>query len=95
MEAASFATPSVPLADFIAEPAVMEAESALERIRDSELNAWPVTDGMGVLGLLSRARIEQTKANCAEATDLKDRVDPRYFPHVHGRSSAVIRCWAE
>ncbi len=61
----------------------MNVQSALDRIQNSEFNAWPVTSESGVVGVLSLARLQQSKANGAEATDLKDLISPREFPHVH------------
>jgi chloride channel protein, CIC family len=64
-------------------PADMTVLAAVERLRNSEFNAWPVTDEIGLYGVLSRIRLERAKVNGAEATDLNDLVDSRRFPHVH------------
>jgi CIC family chloride channel protein len=61
----------------------MTVQAALERIHNSEFNTWPVTDERGVVGVVRLARLERAKANGAEATDLKDLIHPREFPHVH------------
>jgi CIC family chloride channel protein len=61
----------------------MTVQAALERIHNSEFNTWPVTDERGVVGVVRLARFERAKANGAEATDLKDLIHPREFPHVH------------
>lgn len=42
-----------------------------------------MADERGVVGVVSLTRLERAKANGAEATDLKDLVNPREFPHVH------------
>jgi CIC family chloride channel protein len=61
----------------------MTVQAALDRIHNSEFNTWPVTDERGVVGVVRLARLERAKTNGAEATDLKDLIDPREFPHVH------------
>jgi chloride channel protein, CIC family len=61
----------------------MTVQAALERIHNSEFNTWPVTDEQGVVGVVRLARLERAKANGAEATDLRDLINPREFPHVH------------
>jgi chloride channel protein, CIC family len=61
----------------------LKVGAALQRVRNSEWKAWPVTDERGVVGVLSLARLERAQAGGSDATDLKDLIDPREFPHVH------------
>jgi chloride channel protein, CIC family len=61
----------------------LKVEAALARVQNSEFNAWPVIDERGVVGVLSLARLQRSKANGADNTDLKDLIHPRDFPHVH------------
>jgi len=54
-----------------------------ERVRSSEFHAWPVTDERGIVGMVSRAQLEQARVNGEETNLLRAFVDARHFPHVH------------
>jgi len=64
-------------------PAQITVREALERVRSSTLNTWPVTDGRGVVGVLSLAMLEDEYARGVGAEFLSDLVDGSGFPHVH------------
>ena len=49
----------------------------------SAFHAWPVVDGRGVVGIVTREQIEQALANGEEDKRLEDFVDASDFPHVH------------
>jgi CIC family chloride channel protein len=54
-----------------------------EKKRSSPFHAWPVTDGEGVQGIVSRAQIDKAVANSEGNKTLEDLIDSRGFPHVH------------
>jgi CIC family chloride channel protein len=62
----------------------MSIQEALERTRSSKFSAWIVTDGDGVAGVLSHARLAQY---ASESNDghraLAELLDPTEFPHLH------------
>ncbi|MGA8765757.1 MAG: CBS domain-containing protein, partial [Candidatus Acidiferrales bacterium] len=47
------------------------------------VHAWPVSDGRGVVGVISQAQIEQAVTKGQEDTSLGDFLDVSEFPHVH------------
>src|SRR6202140_4757748 len=55
---------------------------ALEQIGSSELRSWLVTDQRGVIGVVSRSKLEQELQQSPDKK-LIDLVDPLAFPHVH------------
>src|ERR1700686_172078 len=55
---------------------------ALEQIGSSELRSWLVTDQRGVIGVVSRSKLEQELQQTPDKK-LIDLVDPLAFPHVH------------
>ncbi|MGA8011485.1 MAG: chloride channel protein [Candidatus Acidiferrales bacterium] len=57
-------------------------EASLSR-SGSAVHAWPVSDGRGVVGVISQAQIEQAVTNGQENTPLGDFLDVSEFPHVH------------
>ncbi len=56
---------------------------AFEQVRSSELRGWPVIDGAGVAGVVSRSAIDRELAAGAASKPLGELVDARNFPHVH------------
>ncbi len=54
----------------------------LEHIKSSNLGSWLVIDGRGVIGVISRTKLQEVGADSAEKT-LCDVLDPLIFPHVH------------
>jgi CIC family chloride channel protein len=63
--------------------AELTAEEAFEQVRSSELRAWPVVDGAGVAGVVSRSAIERELAAGAASKPIGELVTARNFPHVH------------
>jgi CIC family chloride channel protein len=60
----------------------LTARQALERMRSSESRSWLVTDERGVIGVISRAKLEQELPANADKR-LLDLVGVIEFPHVH------------
>jgi chloride channel protein, CIC family len=67
----------------------MTLQQALEKVRDSEVTAWPVLNSTGVAGVLSFGRIQQAAAIDAESPSapLTDLLDDKTFPHLHSDHS--------
>ncbi len=63
--------------------AQMTIGEALERTQASEFRSWPVTDGRGVVGIVSRSTLQHALAEGAATRRLTELVDSRDFPHVH------------
>ncbi|MGA2509521.1 MAG: chloride channel protein [Candidatus Acidiferrales bacterium] len=70
-----------------AAPEVMSPETtvreALERARASELHAWPVADGGGLVGVIGLARLQKAASDSEHEKPLKDFIDTANLPHVH------------
>ncbi len=58
-------------------------QEAFETKKGSQWHAWPVTDESGVVGVVSRAQIEQAVAKGDAKKPLRAFLDKREFPHVH------------
>jgi len=63
--------------------AQMSIRDAFERVHSSEFHAWPVTDERGIVGMVSRAQLEQALVDGEETNLLRAFIDARHFPHVH------------
>jgi len=62
---------------------------ALERVVSSELRAWPVADGRGVVGVVSLSVLQQAAAN-GDSKKLSDVLEGSEFPHVHADQSLAV-----
>ena len=58
-------------------------QEAFETKKGSQWHAWPVTDETGIVGVVSRAQIEQAVAKGEAKNPLRNFLDKREFPHVH------------
>lgn len=56
---------------------------ALEKIKDSSLQAWPVNDESGLVGVISREALQKAASAEGGARRLLELLDARSFPHVH------------
>jgi CIC family chloride channel protein len=63
-------------------PAELTVREALERFRLSNARSWIVTDGRGVVGVISRLTLEKEVATQPDQP-LEKIVDMLNFPHVH------------
>jgi CIC family chloride channel protein len=63
--------------------AQMTVREAFEQVHSSQFRAWPVTDGRGVVGVISLATLERELAEGAAAKQLGELVDACAFPHAH------------
>jgi CIC family chloride channel protein len=79
-----------------AAPAIFSPETSIgaaaERVRDSELDAWPVADKVGLWGMITKAKLEGAVAHGLADNKLSELLSegfPRHlpdadeFPHVH------------
>jgi chloride channel protein, CIC family len=71
------------LAEFSVREALEKIEAGVDgNSAANEIRSWLVTDERGVIGVLSRSRLDQEAAQGAEKK-LAELVDPVVFPHVH------------
>ncbi len=63
--------------------AQMTAGEALEKVRDSKLHAWPVSDEHGVIGVVTLNKLKQILAEGGAHKSLRELVDSCNFPHLH------------
>ena len=63
------------------------AAEALEKIKESKLNAWPVNDETGVVGVISREAIEKAVHGGGAARRLSELLDARNVSFVHADQS--------
>jgi CIC family chloride channel protein len=61
----------------------MTVDAALEEVKNSVVHAWPVTDTVGVVGLVSRAALEKAAGSGGGAGTLEEFVTDPEFPHLH------------
>jgi CIC family chloride channel protein len=64
-------------------PATMTVVDAREWIRSSTWQAWPVTEGRDVVGVISAPALERACTDGFGAKHLADLVSQQAFPHVH------------
>jgi CIC family chloride channel protein len=60
---------------------------ALDKVKESPLNAWPVNDDNGVIGVISREALDKAASTGGGARRLVELLDLRNFPHVHADHS--------
>jgi CIC family chloride channel protein len=64
-------------------PCAMTVNAALEEVKNSMVHAWPVTDTIGVVGLVSRAALEKAAGSSGGEGTLEEFVKEPEFPHLH------------
>jgi len=66
-------------------PDDLTLQQALEKIRSSEINAWPVVGSQGVIGVLSFGKLQQAVALAEDSpsTPLSELLEGEEFPHLH------------
>jgi chloride channel protein, CIC family len=63
--------------------ASLTARQAIERVRGTQLRAWPVVDTRGVVGVITLHALEKSAAEDDANRKLSDHVTPLNFPHLH------------
>ena len=69
---------------------LLSAGEALEKMRPCEFHTWPVSDEMGVAGIVSRGALEKAAADGGGTRLLKEFVTEEEFPHVHADHSLTL-----
>jgi chloride channel protein, CIC family len=64
-------------------PCALTVNAALEEVKNSVVHTWPVTDTVGVVGLVSRAALEKAAGSGGGAGTLEEFVADPEFPHLH------------
>ena len=71
-------------------PCAMTVSEALEQVRTSAVHAWPVSDTVGVVGVVSRAALEKAAGDGGGAGNLEQFVTEPEFPHLHADHSLSV-----
>jgi chloride channel protein, CIC family len=61
----------------------MTVQEALEKLKSSELRAWPVCDKRGVIGVISLQTLQRANSDVSAQKWLTEIVGQEEFPHVH------------
>jgi len=61
----------------------MSAQEALEKVHSSESTAWPVSDGRGVIGVLTFDKLQRAASAESPPMLLRELLDAGEFPHLH------------
>jgi CIC family chloride channel protein len=71
-------------------PCEMTVSDALEKVKGSAVHAWPVSDTVGVLGVVSRATLEKAAGDGGGAGNLEQFVTEPEFPHLHADQALSV-----
>lgn len=71
-------------------PCSMTVKDALERVRNSAVHSWPVSDTVGVVGVVSRAVLEQAAGDGGDMGVLERFVSEPGFPHLHSDQALSV-----
>ena len=63
--------------------ASVTALQAIEKVRGTQLRAWPVRDTIGVVGVITLDALEKAAAAHDGNRKLSDQMTPLNFPHLH------------
>jgi CIC family chloride channel protein len=61
----------------------LSVQDAMQKILHSRLNAWPVTNDHGIVGIVSREKLNQAYSDGLSSKILAELLDSREFPHLH------------
>jgi CIC family chloride channel protein len=64
-------------------PCGMSVKDALEEVKNSVVNTWPVMDKPGIVGLVTRATLEKAAGDGGGAGTLEGFLTDPDFPHLH------------
>jgi chloride channel protein, CIC family len=65
----------------------LTARQAIEKVRGTQLRAWPVLDTSGVVGVITLDALEKAAGSDDGNRKLSDQVTPLNFPHLHSDQS--------
>ena len=71
-------------------PCEMTVNDALEEVKVSVVHAWPVSDTVGVVGIVSRAALEKAAGSGGGAGTLEQFVTELEFPHLHADQALSV-----
>jgi chloride channel protein, CIC family len=71
-------------------PCALTVQDALEKVKGSAVHAWPVSDTVGVVGVVSRATLEKTAGDGGGAGNLEQFVTEPEFPHLHADQALSV-----
>lgn len=71
-------------------PCAMTVIDALERVKNSEVHSWPVSDKVGVVGVVNRAMLEKMAGDGGGAGTLEQFATEPEFPHLHGDQALSV-----
>jgi CIC family chloride channel protein len=68
----------------------LTVQQAIDQMRSSEVQSWPVVDQRGVIGVISKLMLNGYLAENQGDRPLADLVNPVEFPHVHQDQSLEL-----
>src|SRR3984893_9981538 len=68
----------------------MTTQEALEKMRANSLQACPVGNERGVVGIVSMAALEKATADGLPNSKLMDLIEDKEFPHLHSDQSLTV-----
>jgi CBS domain-containing protein len=68
----------------------MTIQDALEKARDSRLEALPLNNERGVAGIVKLATLEKAAADGDSNKKLTDLIEGEEFPHLHADQSLTV-----
>src|SRR6266852_309163 len=63
--------------------ASLTARQAIEKVRGTQLRAWPILDARGIVGVIALDTLEKSAAEDDANRKLSDQVTSLNFPHLH------------
>jgi chloride channel protein, CIC family len=71
-------------------PCSMTVSAALERVKGSAVHSWPVSDKVGIVGVVSRATLEKAAGEGGGERVLEQFVTEPEFPHLHSDQALSV-----
>jgi CIC family chloride channel protein len=70
--------------------AEMTVQDALETVRASALRAWPVSNELGLAGIVTVGALQKAAADRLSGTKLIDLIGKQAFPHLHSDQTLTV-----
>jgi len=67
--------------------ASLTARQAIEKVRGTQLRAWPILDARGIVGVIALDTLEKSAAENDANCKLSDQLTSLNFPHLHSDQS--------
>jgi chloride channel protein, CIC family len=71
-------------------PCSLTVQDALEKVKGSAIHAWPVSDTVGVVGVVSRSVLEKAAGDGGGAGTLEQFATEPEFPHLHADQALSV-----